>query len=351
MSGISTGTFGTYNGDLTLGYVINKNDMPIFEMVLKDDVEYLSNEKVTSNTFSANVMDTGWDNDLNQMRVTNSFGELNVGDKIYGESSKINGTVEYFDTFNLLSTLGVSRDKVGVIDNSVGILNDYQQRISDNFYYQKFSYSIKSEIPYDIWRESVRSIIHPSGFKEFSDLEIYTKPTNVGSYKSTNLKPKVVDNSSVFLVNLDNEASLYKKDNFALVYEEDILDNGSIERIFFGEGIALRNYILNETNKVIKIDDISDQFNGTSIQSLIGRFADASDLLDLNKLFIQEEVVGFITSVYPGITTNPDWDRNICARDVGYIVDAISHDVKYGSNNKSVEAGLGSIGVDWELVM
>lgn len=339
MAGISTGAFGTYSDDRTLGYVVNKKDMPVFEMILKDDVAYQSNERVTSNNFNAIVMEGGWDNELNQMRVNSSFGELRIGDKIIGESSKINGTVEYFDTFNLLSTLGVSRDKVGVIDNSVGILDDFQQRISDNFYYQKFSYSIKSEIPYDTWRESVRSIIHPSGFKEFSDLEIYTKPT-VGTYKSTNLKPSVLDNTSNFLVNLDNHASVYKKDNFAIVYEEDFLENGSVERVFFSEGISLRNYILNKTNKVIKIDDIGDQFTGTSIQTLDGRFADASDLLDNNKSFIQEEVVGFITAKYPGISTNVGWSKTVFYNSVGYVVDSISHDVKYKSNNKSIENGL-----------
>lgn len=165
MSGISTGSFGTYDDERTLGFVVNKKDLPVFEMVLSDDAEYFSKERVTSNSFSATVMEGGWDNDLNQMRVSDSFGILNVGDKLTGENSKIKGTVETFSTFDLNSTLGVTRDKIGQIDNSVGILNDFQQRISDNFYYQKFSYSIKSEIPYDVWKESVRSIIHPSGFK------------------------------------------------------------------------------------------------------------------------------------------------------------------------------------------
>lgn len=339
MTGISTGAFGTYEDGLTLGYVVNKKDMPVFDMILSDDVKYFSKEKVTSRRFSSIVMENGWDNDLNQLRTNNSFGELKVGDKITGEDSKITGTVEYHDSFNLKSTLGPSRDKVGSIDNSVGILNDFNQRISDNFYYQKFSYSIKSEIPYDIWRESVRSIIHPSGFKEFSDLEIYTKATP-GIGRTTNLKPSVLDRQSSFLVNVDSYNSFYEKNNFALVYEEDFLDDGSVERVFFDEGVALRNYIINKTNKVIIIDDISDQFDGSSIQSLDGRYADASDLLELNRSFIQEEVVGFITASYPGITTNPDWDRNICKRDVGFIVDAIAHDVKYKSNNKSVEAGL-----------
>lgn len=344
MSGISTGDFGTYDDTITLGYVVNKKSMPLFEMILNDSVSYLSGERVTSRVFSGYVMENGWDNDLNQMRVNDSFGNLIVGDKIFGENSKVNGVVEYFDTFNLNSTLGVSRDKVGVIDNSVGILNDFQQRISDNFYYQKFSYAIKSEIPYDSWRESVRSLVHPSGFKEFSDLEIVTEATQseveVGISKSTNLKPSVLESSSTFLVNIDNKISVGERSNFNLVYEEDFLDDGSVEKIFFNEGVALRNYILNKTNKVIKIDDISNQFNGSSTQSLVGRYADASDLLDLNRQFIQEEVVGFITSTYPGIVTSVGWSKTSFTEEIGSVVDAVSHDIKYNSNNKSIDQGL-----------
>ena len=344
MTGIATGSFGTYDDDFNLGTVINKNDMPIFEMILKDDVNYLSNEKISSAKFSGVVMENGWDNRLNQMRLKNISGEINVQDKIFGETSKINGTVEYFDVFNLYATLGVSRDKTSSIDLSSGILNEYSQRISDNFYYQKFSYSIRGNIPYNIWRESVRSIVHPSGFKEFSDLEIFTQPTlnevNVGISKSTNMRPKLLDTDSSTFINVDSITSLNTKQNFARVYEEETADDGSTQNIFFDGGIDLSPYIVNKTNKVIEIDDISDQFDGTSEQYLVGRFADASDLLDSNRQFIQEEVVGFITATYPGITTNIDWDREICKRDIGYIVDAISHDVKYGSNNKSTEAGL-----------
>jgi hypothetical protein len=203
MTGISTGTFGTYSDELYLGVVINKTDMPQFNMILKDDVNYISNEKVSSETFFGTVMENGWDNNINQMRLKDISGEINVGDKIFGEISKINGTIEYFDVLNLYATLGVSRDKTSSIDFSSGILNDYLQRISDNFYYQKFSYSIKGDIPYNVWRESVRSIVHPSGFKEFSDLQIFTKPTlnevNLGIAKSSNMKPRLFINRFFFI--------------------------------------------------------------------------------------------------------------------------------------------------------
>jgi len=47
-----------------------------------------------------------------------------------------------------------------------------------------------------------------------------------------------------------------------MVTEEESLPDGSVERIFFPNGVELRPYILSKTNKVLKIDDISPQFTG-----------------------------------------------------------------------------------------
>jgi len=340
MTGISTGTFGTYSDDITLGYVVNKKVVPQFEMVLKDDVRYLSNEKVSANTYTARVMEDGWDNDLNQLRLIDSFGNLRVGDKLSGESSKVIGTVEYRSIFTLKSTLGISRDKVGTYDNSVGILNDFQQRISDNFYYQKFAYSIKSNLSYDKWKEPVRSLVHPSGFKEFSDYELITEPTSAevvaGIAKSENLKPIVADNSSSLLVNIDTVTSVNEEINFNMVYEEDRLPDGSVQKVFMDGGIPLKSYILSKTNKVIKIDDISDQFNGSSKQELRGRYADASDLLDLNRQFIIDEVHAKTLYNYTGLTTDVSYDETEFKSKTGRVLDAVSHDLKYNSNNETV---------------
>ena len=71
-----------------------------------------------------------------------------------------------------------------------------------------------------------------------------------------------------------------------------------------------------------------------------GRYIDAGNLLNVNKTFIQEEVVGFVTFTYPSLLTNLDYDSTLCKRDVGYVVDAIVYDLSYGGNSKSVESGL-----------
>ena len=261
MEGIAD-NLGTYSSDFGYGYVVNRKDMAEFEMNLINDLSYMSGEVVLgydendTNTFSAKVMENGWDNDLNQLRLTNSKGTLRNGYQLRGQNSLLNGIVADVNIFNLKSTLDVTRDKVNDLGDRVGFLNDFQQRISDNNYYQKFSYSIKGKIPYNIWREPVKSVIHPSGFKEFSDLDIVSISTS---------RVKVSTASSLELtVNIDNFKSLYTKNNFAAVTEEEQFEDGSIERIAFEEGVALRPYILSKTNKVIVIDDISSQFNGTT---------------------------------------------------------------------------------------
>lgn len=70
-----------------------------------------------------------------------------------------------------------------------------------------------------------------------------------------------------------------------------------------------------------------------------GRYLDAGNLLQINKEFIQEEVVAYTEFNFAGITSSVSYNRETCKRDVGYIVDAIAYDIAYGGNSKSIEAG------------
>ena len=62
----------------------------------------------------------------------------------------------------------------------------------------------------------------------------------------------------------------------------------------------------------------------------------ARDQLQANKEFIQEEVVAWINANF----TTLIYDEAKCARDVGYIIDAVSYDLMFNSNFRSVVAGL-----------
>ena len=62
---------------------------------------------------------------------------------------------------------------------NIGKLNSDIQKLHDNHYYQRFSYSIKGEVPYNTWKDAVNSLDHVAGFKNFSNLGInYSRNTN-----------------------------------------------------------------------------------------------------------------------------------------------------------------------------
>jgi hypothetical protein len=61
----------------------------------------------------------------------------------------------------------------------------------------------------------------------------------------------------------------------------------------------------------------------------------AYDLLVNNKTFIQEEVIAFVSSSWRGF----DYNEVTCKRDVGYIIDAVATDLRYGGNERSLIAG------------
>jgi hypothetical protein len=78
--------------------------------------------------------------------------------------------------------------------------------------------------------------------------------------------------------------------------------------------------------------------------SLDSGYVNAVALLASNRTFLQDELVAWIaneistagpSSIWNGFVYNPV----TCARDVGYIVDALRYDILYGGNSSSVSAG------------
>jgi hypothetical protein len=75
----------------------------------------------------------------------------------------------------------------------------------------------------------------------------------------------------------------------------------------------------------------SDQFRGASVAP----FDSASTLLRVNKAFLQSEAIAYVSVNYPTLV----YDEQLCYRDVGLIVDAISADVSVGGFIRSLRAG------------
>jgi hypothetical protein len=75
-----------------------------------------------------------------------------------------------------------------------------------------------------------------------------------------------------------------------------------------------------------------------------GAYTSAAALIDLNRLFLQNEVIAWIdyqiTNNIAPFTTAFNYDSSVCKRDVGLIVDSLVFDLKYGEYNRTISAGL-----------
>jgi hypothetical protein len=75
-----------------------------------------------------------------------------------------------------------------------------------------------------------------------------------------------------------------------------------------------------------------------------GAYTSAATLLDLNRGFLQNEVIAWINfqianNIAP-FTSTFSYDSAICKRDVGLILDSLVFDLKYGEYNRTISAGL-----------
>lgn len=68
----------------------------------------------------------------------------------------------------------------------------------------------------------------------------------------------------------------------------------------------------------------------------IGGYTNAANILELNKRFIQEEVIEYINSEHASLT----YDSATCERDLNLILDGVAYDVALGTNYNSVVNGL-----------
>lgn len=244
---------GTVEPFTTLGRVIPEEHFPIFNPVLTTN-NFLNGETVTNGAVSGIV--ESWTGNIEQLKVTTSK-DFEVGTVVRGESSNTQGVVMKKWDFNAEITTGVGATVVRGWQNNAGFLNDNLQRIANNEYYQNFSYSLSSKVPYEEWNEPVSNLSHTAGFAKFADYQLESIESDPGQAIT---RPD--DSNIEIIVDIIGEADLHCTYDFDFVSEGTQTINGQLasNEIFF-ENKILTDYFQSIGNRVLSIDDISGQFN------------------------------------------------------------------------------------------
>jgi hypothetical protein len=252
-------TGGTYNPNTSFGRVIKDSDLAKFASRIEQQ-SFNADEIITaSNGASGKVVKDGWNSLTKILKLTKVNGTFVSGSTISGSTSKTKATVDSVESFDSDFIVGSTVEKNNGWQSESGILNNSFQRLQDSFYYQNFSYAIKSKTPYSIWQDPVNALSHTAGFKNFSDLDV-TSPANI-----MNIIPARVSIAASEvgpLIEIDNVSSLYTKYAFDLGGEETISD--SLSRYITLKSKKLISFSECVTNKVLTLDDVSPQFTGVT---------------------------------------------------------------------------------------
>ena len=249
--GSTGGTFDTTN---VFGRVIKESDLVKFTANLKK-VNFVEGEQVSqiNGNASGTVAKDGWDPVSQLLKLKDVTGNFEEGVKVSSsllDSKSITQKIYNFD-FDL--TVDSIVNKSTTWNNDKGKLNSNHQKIHDNDYYQRFSYAIQGEVPFDSWKEPVTSLGHISGYKPFGDLEILNgvgSTAGMGTFSGdVSLEIKIESDAATY--------SRYYYDNVT----ESTNDPTYSKIITFG-GKILTDYSESRTNKVLMIDDIANQFTG-----------------------------------------------------------------------------------------
>lgn len=243
---------GVFDPSRSFGRVIREADFPIFDIEIKTN-DFIIGEEVFSETTSGTV--EKWDRRTEYIKISTNT-DFSIGEIIRGQTSNTSAIVSSkidFDSYAELSP-SVRVNKGWTYDT--GMLNNNIQRIPDNDYYQQFSYSLKSRIPYGTWNEPVQALNHTTGFLKFSDLIIETKEDGEGS---AIVNPE--DSIFELVVDIVGSGNLNCTYTFDLASENNLNLSGMYSNEITLNSRVLVDYFESVGNRVLNIDNFSYLFN------------------------------------------------------------------------------------------
>ena len=235
--------------------ILPQRDFPTFNITIKRN-EFIPEEVVKSGSKVGIVED--WDKEFSILKI-NSTDEFVANQNISGVTSKSIGFIgKNIFPFKAYGKYGSTLKSNKGWKEIAGFLNNDLQRIPDNDYYQNFSYSLKSTVPLQTWNDPVSSMNHVSGYKKFANyqlesyergLVVQTSPSQGSTYIT--LIKDIVEAVDLNCVN-----------DFDLVRENYINIGDSLlsTQIIF-ESRLISSFDEAVSNRVLSIDDISDQFD------------------------------------------------------------------------------------------
>ena len=309
-----------FNPDKTLAKSLIFNKKVIVTNV--QNGKYTLSETVTSsNGLSARIekiYQLGVDSYLIDLRINS--GDVKVGDTLIGAILQTTSYVYEVKEPDVTGTILGYIQKVGFFDSDLGKLNSSSQKITDSYYYQDFSYVIRSTKSLNDYKDFVDKTTHPLGFKLFGEVSVENdvdfQDTSSGKPFSIGLADDPTKNEIIITL----EPVKVESDIVFKKYEISRINTASMLS-YPATGAALLNFLDNQI-EATQISDLSTDLNlNDSTYTLTtndGNFPidtrNTSVILALNETFQEPyETRGVVALSYSNniVTVTTDGDHGL----------------------------------------
>tara|TARA_Y100001972_G_scaffold3524_1_gene3961 strand:- start:1592 stop:14002 length:12411 start_codon:yes stop_codon:yes gene_type:complete len=242
----------------SFGIITNSNIYPSFKINFTRSL-FIEGEKLLVNNVERDL--TVVENFQDSFIKVIGLHELKDGDILVGIKSKNRGRIEkitnnegdFIVSYSLVRDFGW--------DTNTGKLNEDNQVIADNDYYQNLSYSIQSPIEWKKLESPVNNLVHNIGTKNFADTGI-TSTTSVGIAFTDQT---VISQDLIQSLRVDTLFNFDQGRDTFVGLQTNAADGSTIDTTK-SKFIQLKNTKLSDftecnTNDVLFIDDISSQFS------------------------------------------------------------------------------------------
>ena len=267
---------GVYDPLNSTGQIVPQSWFPTFQVELAPN-DFFVDEDITSSTGCKGTVQS-WIPATQLIKVSANCSYA-VGDIITGSSSGAQGEIKSILNFDAEYKLGSSARVYKGWINEVGFLNLDTERIPDNYYYQKLSYSLKTKVNFDDWDDPVSALNHTAGFIKFADLQIESGGSdgNGGSGGNGNgdgdgdgggpgpilPPPEIIPPDPDIIVDIIQDGiSLNCYTQWDLVTENEYyIGNRKTSNEIYFRTKEIADFFESIGNRVLVIDDISGEFN------------------------------------------------------------------------------------------
>ena len=221
---------------------------------LEGEEVYQGSSPETATAVGTVSVNTGWQIGPKILKIVDYTGDWAKGERVTGQISKAAGVIDNLSIARGVLNIGSLTRTPGRFIDDVGKPSEIVQKIQDSYFYQNFSYVIKSQIPITNWKTQVLENNHPAGFNMFGQLELTGGKDISGRNIGTEFTKQV---------NINNYSNVNEITSFGAA-QPIYTDYNNTEVLFRKRRLTSSEEIL--TSIVKKMDDISGRFNGIDKQ-------------------------------------------------------------------------------------